>query len=536
MTNEHLVILTNIIGAVESGGQVYGHRNYGAYASPYTNTSNEHTITLGWAQNYGSEASKLVSMIYEEDPKEFSKLDTSIPAIRSMLGKDWAQMRWSPNLSQKNALIAIITSPIGKQCQDRLFIELMTKFIQDCTNDFTSDVKAQMMYCEIRHLGGKNAANRIFNRCGGDYSVDHILDCLNPRHADLVKYNEPVEHQKFWSRHKKCAEFVQKYVIISEEKGKKMNITAKQIVEKAKSYIGYREKNHPWANMENFTEDAGDGNFQKFQELAGAGNGDQWCQYFVDGVAVEVTGSIANAKKLLCQTGGGNYMTGYTPTGSSYFKQAGRWYTTPEVGDVVYFYSTSMGRICHVGYVETVNKSTRKFTTIEGNTNSDGFTTNGGCVARHEYSYASVGGSNRVNGFGRPLYGEEQKFTGTQLLVAIGQRHSINFTGYLIDVDGIRGEETKRNMIRCLQHAANKDWIARLDEDGVIGPKTTKAFTGHFIKFGECQYMITAVEIICYCLGKNPNGVENPGIFGEGLKKALGKDYLRGDEILKLVK
>lgn len=32
MDKASLAILTNIIGAVESGGQIYGKRNYGAYA------------------------------------------------------------------------------------------------------------------------------------------------------------------------------------------------------------------------------------------------------------------------------------------------------------------------------------------------------------------------------------------------------------------------------------------------------------------------------------------------------------------------
>ena len=51
MNTENLKVLTNIIGAVESGGQVYGMRRYHAYADPYENTPSEHTITLGWAQN-----------------------------------------------------------------------------------------------------------------------------------------------------------------------------------------------------------------------------------------------------------------------------------------------------------------------------------------------------------------------------------------------------------------------------------------------------------------------------------------------------
>lgn len=66
--------------------------------------------------------------------------------------------------------------------------------------------------------------------------------------------------------------------------------------------------------------------------------------------------------------------------------------------------SEGRSRICHTGIVTSVDKNNKIFGTIEGNSNHDGFTTNGGCVARHEYSYADVGGGNRVNGFGRPAY------------------------------------------------------------------------------------------------------------------------------------
>ena len=48
-------------------------------------------------------------------------------------------------------------------------------------------------------------------------------------------------------------------------------------------------------------------------------------------------------------------------------------------------------------------------------------------------------------------------------------------------------------------------------------------------------FMITAVEIICYCLGRDPQGVEYPGKFGSGLAAALGTQYLSGEDILALV-
>ena len=128
-----------------------------------------------------------------------------------------------------------------------------------------------------------------------------------------------------------------------------------------------------------------------------------------------------------------------------------------------------------------------------------------------------------------------QELTPEQKIVAIGQRHTINFTGHTIDVDGVRGPETKKNMMRCLQEASNRDWGAGLKVDGIKGPKTEAAFEGHYIKHGETQFMVTAVEAIAYCLGRDPNGLEHPGTFGDGLAKALGTKYLSGAEILALV-
>ena len=415
MNAENLKVLTNIIGAVESGGQVYGRRRYDAYADPYENTPSEHTITLGWAQNYGPEAEKLVSLIYNADPREFSKLDTAQPSISSMLGKDWAGMRWHPNESQKKALISLIASETGKQCQDYLFQTLMEKFVSECEKNYSTDIRVIMMYCEIRHLGGAGPVKRIFDRIDGEITLDKIMASLVKDQKDKSSSNQ-VGDVIFWTRHLKCKEFIEKYAV--EEGGESMSTcTVTKFVTKALSYVGYREKDSKYADMEDFTDNAGSGNYQKFQPLCNAGNGDQWCQYFVNAVAVETCGSIRDAQRLMCDTSGNGYMTGYTPEGSSYFKEAGRWHTIPKVGDIVYFYSSSMGRICHVGVVIDVDESLKTFRTVEGNTNSDGFTTNGGCVAKHSYSYANVGGDNRVNGFGRPRYAEESKGDGYMFTV-----------------------------------------------------------------------------------------------------------------------
>lgn len=185
--------------------------------------------------------------------------------------------------------------------------------------------------------------------------------------------------------------------------GEPMRVTALDIIRKAEYYIGYEEKKSA-KDLEDFHANAGRGNFQKFQPLAGAGNGDQWCQYFIDGVFVEVCGGIRQARERLYMGSSTKAMTGYTPDGKGYFARAGRWYLDPEPGDIVYFYSAAKGRVGHVGMVTSVDRGKKIIRTVEGNTSSTEYSENGGCVARHEYSYKEIGGTNRVNGFGRPAY------------------------------------------------------------------------------------------------------------------------------------
>ena len=212
MNEQNYKVLTNIIGAVESGGQIYGNRRYDAYAPPYHSTPNEHTCTLGWAQNYGGEAKKLIKMIFDKNQVTFRKLDTASPSIESMLNKDWVSIRWNPNSSQKSALIKIISSDVGKECQDELFISLMKTLVAECESTYTKDIPAVMMYCEIRHLGGKNPTDRIFKRCNGDYSLTSIRASLKKDQNDTSNSNQ-VGDKKFDSRHDKCVEFIKKYAV-----------------------------------------------------------------------------------------------------------------------------------------------------------------------------------------------------------------------------------------------------------------------------------------------------------------------------------
>lgn len=114
-----------------------------------------------------------------------------------------------------------------------------------------------------------------------------------------------------------------------------------------------------------------------------------------------------------------------------------------------------------------------------------------------------------------------QTGTGSNGIVMDGQIHLNNFTGADIKVDGNKGPETVKGGIKVLQKALNMDYCAGLVVDGIWGIKSEKALGGHFVCRGECQYMVTALEILLMLNGYNPQGVECPGNFGGGLEAAV---------------
>lgn len=75
MTNEQKTVLRKIIYAVETGGQVYGQQDYSDFTEAYTNSSEEHAITIGAGQWYATEAKTLLERIYDANPEQWEKID-----------------------------------------------------------------------------------------------------------------------------------------------------------------------------------------------------------------------------------------------------------------------------------------------------------------------------------------------------------------------------------------------------------------------------------------------------------------------------
>ena len=118
---------------------------------------------------------------------------------------------------------------------------------------------------------------------------------------------------------------------------------------------------------------------------------DDWC--FIQAFDAD------NTKKLLNQPdkslGAG---CGYS---ANYFKQIGRFFTSPQVGDQIFFGSAS--NVKHTGLVYAVDRY--KVYTIEGNTSgASGVIANGGGVCKKSYDI----NSNSIYGYGRPNYDIEE--------------------------------------------------------------------------------------------------------------------------------
>lgn len=118
MKKENITVLRKILYAVESGGQVYGKQNYGAFAGVGANTPNEKAITIGAGQWYAEEARTLLLNIQKKYTKEFKKLDTA--GIAADLNKSWGTYGVTKTSAKGKCIIAIITSAGGIKCQDAL--------------------------------------------------------------------------------------------------------------------------------------------------------------------------------------------------------------------------------------------------------------------------------------------------------------------------------------------------------------------------------------------------------------------------------
>lgn len=185
------------------------------------------------------------------------------------------------------------------------------------------------------------------------------------------------------------------------------DFSVKPIINWAENERNYTEKDS-LTDLDDKTKNAGDDNYTKYsQEVDALGvfsaqvQGQPWCATWVTDGFINTYG-VDKGLDMLCQPSK-NSNAACCGDAAEYYQKAGRWYTSPQVGDQVFF-KTSQYQYAHTGIVTEVTST--EVTTIEGNTSSEkGVVSNGGAVTKKHYPVGYSG----FKGFGRPKYEAKQE-------------------------------------------------------------------------------------------------------------------------------
>jgi LysM repeat protein len=190
-----------------------------------------------------------------------------------------------------------------------------------------------------------------------------------------------------------------------------MSCYVDKVIKIAKAEVNYKEKETN-SQLDSASANAGDENFTKYARdldkvtdfYNGRKQGCSWCDIFVDWCFYKAYG-VTNARKLLCQpkksAGAGCKYS------MQYYQAKKQFYTSPVVGDQVFF-ANSSGEAGHTGLV--VDVIGNYVYTVEGNTSTaSGVVDNGGMVAQKRYSVKNT----KILGYGRPKYDVQPTLTST---------------------------------------------------------------------------------------------------------------------------
>lgn len=368
MTNEQKTVLRKIIYAVETGGQVYGQQDYSDFTEAYTNSSEEHAITIGAGQWYATEAQTLLKRIHDADTAQWDRLD-NIGLWEQVQEADWSCFNISRNSQFANLIVQLISSKIGVKCQDSLMDEQLAAYADEAFKSGVTDARGQAMCVNFRHQGGQGAVTRILAKTQKPYTLDNLYAACQTDTGNQVG--------AYKVRQKFVYDALKTYFPESEETG--MNAIDK-LIQIAKNEVGYLEKASN-SQLDSKTANAGSNNYTKYwRDVKPSYQGQPWCAGFVSWCFMKAFGQ-EKAKELLK-----HWPYVYCPTlGNLFTKNA-----NPKIGDIVIFYRN--GTFTHTGIVTAVIGD--MFYTIEGNTSgASGIIANGGGVCAKSYLNSQMPGT-----------------------------------------------------------------------------------------------------------------------------------------------
>lgn len=368
MTTEQKNVLRKIIYAVETGGQIYGQQDYSDFTEAYTNSSDEHAITIGAGAWYATEAQTLLERIYDADPEQWEKID-NVRLLEQVQTANWECFNISRVSQLADAIIALISSKIGVKCQDSLMDEQLATYADEALKQGVTDTRAQAMCVNFRHQGGQGAVTRILAKTQKPYTLDNLYAACQTDIGNQVGVYK--DRQRF------VYNALKTYFPESEETDMK---AINKLIQIAKNEIGYLEKASN-SQLDSKTANAGENNYTKYwRDIKPSYQGQPWCAVFVSWCFMEAFGQ-EKAKKLLK-----HWPYVYCPTlGNLFTKNA-----NPKIGDIVIFYRN--GTFTHTGIVTAVIGD--MFYTIEGNTSgASGIIANGGGVCAKSYLNSQMPGT-----------------------------------------------------------------------------------------------------------------------------------------------
>lgn len=373
MTNEQKAVLRKIIYAVETGGQVYGQQDYSDFTEAYTNSSEEHAITIGAGQWYATEAQTLLKRIHDADPEAWNRLD-NIDLWEQVQNEDWSCYNISSKSQFATLIVRLISSKTGIKCQNSLMDEQLAIYADEALKRGVTDARGQAMCVNFRHQGGLGAVTRILAKTQKPYTLDNLYAACQTDTGNQVG--------AYKSRQRFVYNALKTYFPESGETDMTIAEAKNKVIQIAKNEDGYLEKASN-SQLDSKTANAGSANFTKYwRDVLPEWNGSYWCAVFIAWCFMKAFG-LETAKKLLK-----HWPYVYCPDMERYFTLN----ANPKVGDIVIFWNAKKREFVHTGLVTKVSGD--QFWTVEGNTSgASDVIANGGGVCQKSYYNSNLPGT-----------------------------------------------------------------------------------------------------------------------------------------------
>lgn len=378
MTKEQLSVLRKIIYAVETGQQIYGNTNYSDFTEAYANSSLETAITIGAGAWFSVEALKLLKNIYAKAPNLFTE-----SLLYDMNNKDWNYYAISKDSANAKTIVKIISSDVGKQCQDALMDEQLIAYCNQAEQLGVTEPDAQAMVANWIHQGSIIAAKRIIAKTAKPYNLDNLYNAC-------CTDTEPNQVGSYRTRQSKVFQWLKTYMPTGKSTISTTGVTRKMVLDKMRSWIGLSmsDGSHaPIIQIYNSHKPLARGYAMTME--------DDYCACTVSACAISL-----NAVDLF-----GGTEVGVERYIEDCFKPKGIWVENddyvPSPADIIVFYWNesrkevdNTGFASHIGIVEYVENGI--IHTIEGNSS-------GGTVLRKTYEI----GQACIRGFATPHYADD---------------------------------------------------------------------------------------------------------------------------------